>query len=81
MDPNETLRELRGMISDAQDFNADIDGDLMAEKFEALDTWLARGGFLPEAWRRREYLADPTTEPLQRYPMDERGRAVRDEEE
>jgi hypothetical protein len=50
MDPNETLRELRGMISDAQDFNADIDGDLMAEKFEALDAWLSRGGWLPDAW-------------------------------
>lgn len=51
MDPNETLRGLRSMISDARDFNADVDGDLMAEKFDALDAWLTRGGELPDAWR------------------------------
>ncbi len=52
MDPNETLKELRELIDlvlrgdDTSVFEA-------ATKFEDLDEWISKGGFLPEAWNRR----------------------------
>jgi hypothetical protein len=52
MDPNETLKALRG---DVAAFLADQDPDdarLVVERFEELDAWLSRGGFLPAAWSR-----------------------------
>ena len=55
MDPNaalETARRLAGEITggglDAADL-ADLAEEL-AETFQALDEWLARGGFKPAAW-------------------------------
>lgn len=45
MDPNATLTELRDMIQGTED------PDLI-EKFEALDGWLSKGGFLPRDWDR-----------------------------
>lgn len=55
MDPNEALRKIRefGRIvrdedaSDAQRYDAATD---LAEHVQALDEWLSRGGFPPEAW-------------------------------
>jgi hypothetical protein len=44
MDPNAALRELREAIH--QD-----DTHTAAERFEALDEWLSRGGYLPERWQ------------------------------
>jgi hypothetical protein len=58
MDPNQALK-------DARETNAEADaamerGDqeaaasaliILANRFEALDEWLTRGGFLPEAWK------------------------------
>ena len=56
MDPNEALGKARRLA--AQIMNgaqpaeelADLAEEL-AEAFQALDTWLLRGGFKPEAWR------------------------------
>ena len=43
MDPNEALKMIReAATQDAQD---------MIEPFEALDEWLCKGGFLPDAWQ------------------------------
>ena len=57
MDPNaalETARRLAAQIMDGQpadeDELADVAGKL-AETFQALDTWLLRGGFRPDAWQ------------------------------
>lgn len=53
MDPNETLRQLRELLS-VNRYGEKIypdDADRARDLFEALDQWLARGGFLPDAWR------------------------------
>jgi hypothetical protein len=54
MDPSETLRLLRLTIAQMQ---VDEDPGVLrahaaevAEYFEALDTWLSDGGFLPQPW-------------------------------
>jgi hypothetical protein len=59
MDPNETLRVLREAVEQWNTLPANTDpawrrevGDAIAEHAEALDAWLTRGGFLPEAWQR-----------------------------
>ena len=46
MDPNETLARLRTEMHDEQHFDA----GLVMELFDALDGWLSKGGFLPDAW-------------------------------
>lgn len=55
MDPDEALRQLRECLKALQDVE-DPDGAEVAfllERFEALDTWLTGGGFLPQAWERK----------------------------
>lgn len=56
MDPNETLRQIRAY---AKQMREDTDPGVLrahaldlAESVEALDEWLIRGGFLPDAWKR-----------------------------
>jgi hypothetical protein len=53
MDPDETLREMRAMV---QSILAAGDSEPvaleLAEKVDALDGWLRRGGFLPQEWVR-----------------------------
>lgn len=63
MDPNETLRVLREAVEKWQDMPTNTDpawrrevGDAMAEHAEALDAWLTRGGFLPDAWHSKANL-------------------------
>jgi hypothetical protein len=34
------------------------DSTELREKFEALDSWLSRAGFLPQDWQKDIYLAD-----------------------
>lgn len=49
MDPDKALAELREALQElANDPDAWED---VIEKFEALDGWLSKGGFLPKAWR------------------------------
>lgn len=56
MDPNETLRRLRDIaalvlhLADTDDNGVPEPMLEMAELFDGLDTWLTRGGFLPDAW-------------------------------
>lgn len=55
MDPNETLRQLRELMStpllrNTEEYGAWI--DQVTVKIEALDEWLSNGGFLPAAWER-----------------------------
>lgn len=60
MDPNMTLHELRELAAralQARDFLGGEPGPVehvlhqMAEKFDALDNWMTKGGFAPDAWR------------------------------
>lgn len=54
MDPNETLRLLREAITGlfaVDTDNASYDPAVeIAERFQALDEWLSKGGFLPTDW-------------------------------
>jgi hypothetical protein len=60
LDPNKTLSDIRAVvrrIHQAEDNDAsaeDIarDAGELATLVQALDEWLTRGGFLPDAWRR-----------------------------
>lgn len=61
MDPDQCLRELREAVASmkvemSKGFAGDIgdDADVAIAKFEALDQWLSRGGFLPADWRKHE---------------------------
>lgn len=70
MDPETTLGELRALTAEGLAIWDDMGkvtrhgsqgearlaeiGREMAEKFEALDGWLSRGGFAPAAWRGAE---------------------------
>lgn len=58
MDPNMTLHELRELCGEAL---AAAEGEPtrltaldIAEKFDALDQWMSRGGFAPSAWAHPE---------------------------
>lgn len=57
MDPNEALKQAREAL---QTWDNSLDRDeardaaeQLARTFEALDQWLSRGGFLPNAWSDR----------------------------
>lgn len=58
VDPDVCLAELRKAVSEMKtEMAKGFDGDLgdaagaTIAKFEALDAWLQRGGFLPTAWK------------------------------
>lgn len=60
MDPNITLHELRELTARAlaaRDLLGGEPGPVermlheVAEKFDALDGWMSKGGFAPDAWR------------------------------
>lgn len=51
MDPNANLEEQRRIVSTIiRDGSGDA--ERLADLVEALDEWLSKGGFLPEAWKR-----------------------------
>jgi hypothetical protein len=54
MDPNASLAMLRGLIERYQrgDKMTRADVEALVDHAEALDCWLSKGGFLPEAWKR-----------------------------
>lgn len=62
MDPNTNLTEIRSELSDiavCRDSTAGADpgrvveaAERVVDLFEALDEWLGKGGFLPDAWQR-----------------------------
>lgn len=53
MDPNETLRMMRGIAAEIVETQSNLDnpGYDLAALFQELDAWLMRGGFLPQAWK------------------------------
>lgn len=57
MDPDEALKELRELayaitLTDGKPGEAIRIGQELAEKFESLDDWIVKGGFLPKDWKR-----------------------------
>jgi hypothetical protein len=60
MDPNEALKDARAALvalntaRNAGDVSGFEEAAIeLADAFEALDGWIAKGGFLPTAWDRR----------------------------
>jgi hypothetical protein len=57
MDPNAVLARLRALFRGLDDGSSYDDALATIEEaqqsFEALDGWLSKGGFLPEAWRNK----------------------------
>ena len=56
MDPNETLEQLRKLFADEEEATSPHLTALAFEEardlFQALDGWIASGGFLPDAWKQ-----------------------------
>jgi hypothetical protein len=57
MDPTETLKRIRGLVSSLTELRMDAscddvaeDGEELASAVNDLDEWLSRGGFLPRQW-------------------------------
>lgn len=57
MDPTETLKRIRGLVSMLTELRMDAscddvaeDGEELASAVNELDEWLSRGGFLPRQW-------------------------------
>lgn len=61
MDPNVALRALRALAAKVLYDHENAEGNgvdqddarALAERFQHLDEWLSRGGFLPQPWARR----------------------------
>jgi hypothetical protein len=57
MDPNEALRHIRNivMLHETSDLHDPLEAmNSLVGYVQALDDWLSRGGFLPEAWNLEE---------------------------
>ncbi len=55
MDPNTNLQRQRQLCASLLDGDVGDTADLaveLAELARALDEWISRGGFLPQAWHR-----------------------------
>lgn len=61
MDPNETLARLRRLVTDMDAWRESGEDPTepgeyyriaseATDAFEALDAWMVKGGFMPEAW-------------------------------
>jgi hypothetical protein len=52
MDPNRALAVIRELCDTAEELGLLTDDVIqeLVENFEALDEWLAKGGFLPSDW-------------------------------
>ncbi len=57
MDPDEALAQMRTAIETVwaaeSSVAASAAADTLAEHAAALDQWLSKGGFLPQAWSKR----------------------------
>lgn len=72
MDPNAALQQLRDLTSDVlrESDGAPLDvRRSLAEAFQALDSWLSTGGFLPAAWERQPVA--PRRPRVRRVDLDE----------
>jgi hypothetical protein len=57
MDPNANLKEMREIaktILSGEEYDTGYDAVRLAELVEALDEWITKGGFLPEAWSKKK---------------------------
>ena len=69
MDPDETLKRIRALaariiaVADKDDEDMSSEGLELAELVQALDTWIASGGFLPRAWENRRTVPLPPVKP------------------
>ena len=64
MDPNAALAEIRAEVEEVRRLATDTEytgAQALADKVEALDEWLSKGGFYPEAWTTR--VGKATVEP------------------
>ncbi len=52
MDPDETLVEIRRMVSEASDDLESADISYLVDLIDGLDSWLSKGGYLPKEWER-----------------------------
>lgn len=62
MDPNEALRELRDLVKDTLAGPLNQTAIDLSERFEALDAWLSKGGFLPKPWQPKHGNSVPNKE-------------------
>jgi hypothetical protein len=53
LDPNETLKEIGQIIEGLHQLPQGGTIARLIEQVEALDSWITRGGFLPERWNKR----------------------------
>lgn len=78
MDPNELLVALRDCAQDIQngtdEYTFAETAQTMAEKFEALDDWLSRGGFLPGSWQSTARNVHERIDAIEREQVLERAR-------
>lgn len=58
MDPNTTLAEIRKLVADYYEYSDKDEGYICREialelcaKFEGLDYWLSKNGFIPTDWQ------------------------------
>ncbi len=53
MDPNETLKTIRALIAawDTRTLTS-LETDQALEAISVLDTWMSKGGFPPEDWKK-----------------------------
>jgi hypothetical protein len=58
MDPNETLEQIRALAK----YIGDHDYDALVDLVNSLDSWLSKGGFLPDRWKRPD-LSFPAVSP------------------
>lgn len=69
MDPNANLTKLRRLAQDLLECDGDAPEEAveLAERAQALDEWLYRGGFLPQRWER----PDPVDAAMANYSRSE----------
>src|SRR5690625_7570408 len=81
MDPSETLRDIRELVTawheaDLHSVEREVAEDLVT-RVESLDAWLTSGGFLPSAWGERASCTDPDKREFHCCGLDEtEGRAM-----
>jgi len=62
MDPNKTLEQIRALAK----YIGDHDYDALVDLVNSLDSWLSKGGFLPDRWKGASCVPVDTTAQLRR---------------
>lgn len=78
MDPDELLVALRDcaqdLINGTDEYTFAETANTMADQFDALDTWLTNGGFLPGSWQSQERNVHERIDAIERERELERAR-------